>query len=57
MAEPDAPLQAGPSITRRQTQQPDSFNQLKQQGLADIVRLGILIAVPAIALWLPAQLM
>lgn len=40
MAEPDVPLQAGPSIKRRQTQQPDSFNQLKQQGLADIIRLA-----------------
>lgn len=40
MAEHDAPLQAGPSIARRQTQQLDSFNRLKQQGLADIVRLA-----------------
>ena len=40
MTEPNAPLQEGPSIARRQTQQPDSFNWLKQQGLADIVRLA-----------------
>lgn len=40
MAERDAPLQEGPSLARRQTHDLDSFNRLKQQGLADIVRLA-----------------
>ncbi|MBU1310898.1 MAG: hypothetical protein KKE30_15350 [Gammaproteobacteria bacterium] len=40
MAEHKTAAHAGPSLARRQTQQLDSFNQLKQQGLADIVSLS-----------------
>lgn len=40
MALPETPQPTRPAINRRQTNELDNFNRLKQQGLADIVRLA-----------------